>query len=486
VEGRAGVALTVDVGIAELHGVEIFVLAAQEAMHAGHGLERGAHLGVVSRTLAVSGAAVTILGAFVSAVATLDAVEANRLALELPVLDSRVALVGARAGLAGVRGAFVVVIAAGRQGPGRQAEGENHGKSRQMPRGQGSGRAAHGAPKWWLPLNFIRQERRIFSSLRAMLAEAALLVALTVEHGSGTSACLEAAKLERAVERRLKRRVFVAAPQAQLTLRVVFTRRVDDIAARIELSSADGTPRGTRTLVTAGHCSALDDSLALSVALLVDEPPDPEPLASPEPAAAPAPTAAAPSAKKPDRVISIPDDVVAPREPWHARFGVSAAAAWGQLPGIRPVLALHLTLAPRGFWPVVLTGDGFWPKNAERDDSSGARFQLFRAGLSVCPALLDQPAQSVAVCVGQRISWLSVEGYGFDHDERERRLGYALSLGGEGRQRLLGPVSVRGYAGAEVPLVRDRFTSGGRNAVELFQPSPVGVIGEIGLEAALW
>lgn len=316
-----------------------------------------------------------------------------------------------------------------------------------------------------------------------MLAEAALLVALTVEHGSGTSACLEAAKLERAVERRLKRRVFVRAPQAQLALRVVFARRADDTEARIELSSADGAPRGTRTLVTSGHCSALDDSLALSVALLVDEPPDPEPPASPLPAVEPVP---APSVQKPARVISIPDDVVAPREPWHARFGVSAAAAWGQLPGIRPVLALHLAIVPRGFWPVVLSGDGFWPKNAERDDSSGARFRLFRAGLAVCPALLDQPTRSVAVCVGQRISWLSVEGYGFDHDESERRLGYALSLGGEGRQRLFGPVSVRGYLGGEVPLVRDRFASGGRNAVELFQPSFVGAIGEIGLEAALW
>jgi hypothetical protein len=319
-----------------------------------------------------------------------------------------------------------------------------------------------------------------------MLAEAALLVALTVEHGSDTSACLEAAKLERAVERRLKRQVFVAAPRAQLTLRVVFTRRVDDLEARIELASVDGTPRGTRTLVTAGHCSALDDSLALSVALLVDEPPDPEPPTGPEPAAEPAPSADAASVKKPARVISIPEDVIAPREPWHARFGVSAAGAWGQLPGIRPVLALHLALVPRGFWPIVLSADGFWPKSATRDDTSGARFRLFRVGLSVCPALFDQPARRASVCVGQRIGWLSVDGYGFDHDQRQRRLGYALSLGGEGRQRLLGPVSVRGYVGAELPLVRDRFKSGGRNAVELFQPSPVGVIGEIGLEAALW
>jgi hypothetical protein len=132
VERRAGVALTVHVAVRELHRIEILVLAAQEAVHAGHRLERSAHLSVVSHTLAVSGAAVAILGAFVRAVATLDSIEANRLALERAVLDPRVTLIGGRAGLAGVGGAVVVVIAAARQRPGRQAEGENYGKSRQM------------------------------------------------------------------------------------------------------------------------------------------------------------------------------------------------------------------------------------------------------------------------------------------------------------------------------------------------------------------
>ena len=311
-----------------------------------------------------------------------------------------------------------------------------------------------------------------------MLAEGALLVALTVEHGNGTSACLEAAQLERAVERRLKRKVFVSAPKADLALRVVFAQRANETEARIELSSADGTPRGSRTLSTAGHCSALDDSLALSVALLVDEPPDPEP--------APAPQAASPAAKTANRMIAIPEDVAAPREPWHARFGASAKAAWGPLPGVRPAVALHVTIALRKFWPIQLQGEGFWPTTAERDASSGARFHLFRAGLAVCPALLQRAERAVGICVGQRLSWLTVEGYGFDHDVEERRLGYALSVGGEARQQLFAPISVRGYLGAEVPLVRDRFASGGRNAADLFEPSPVDLVGEIGLEAALW
>jgi hypothetical protein len=317
-----------------------------------------------------------------------------------------------------------------------------------------------------------------------MLAEGALLVALTVEHGSGTSACLEARQLERAVERRLKRRVFVPGAGADLALRVVFAKREEQLEARIELANPDGTPRGSRTLVTSGHCSSLDDSLALSVALLVDEPPDPEP--TPVEPPSPVEGAAKPPAVSTSRVIVIPREVAAPREPWHVRIGASGKGAWGVLPDVRGAFALHVTLVPNGFWAIQLQGDGFWPADAPRDESSGARFHLFRAGLSLCPELLTTPAFAAALCAGQRLSWLTVEGYGFDHDVTQRRLGYALSLGGEGRLRLVGPVSLRAYLGVEVPLVRDRFTSGGRNSTELFKLSPAAILGEIGLEAALW
>lgn len=311
----------------------------------------------------------------------------------------------------------------------------------------------------------------------------ALLVALTVEHGAKTADCLEAKALERAVERRLKRRVFVAAADAQLHLRVSFARNDAGVEAKIALSNPDGAARGTRVLSTTNHCSALDDSLALSVALLVDEPPDPEPVVATREAPA---AVAAPPAPPPARVITIPADVAAPREPWHVRFGVAAKAGWGILPGVRPALSLQLSLVPRGFWPILVQADGFLPTNAERDDASGARFRLFRAGLALCPVLDQTEAHGLGVCVGQQLGWIDVEGYGFDRNATEKRLSFALSAGGEGRVQLLSPVSLRAYLGAEVPLVRDRFTSGGTNAVELFELSPVGIFGEIGLEATLW
>jgi hypothetical protein len=326
-----------------------------------------------------------------------------------------------------------------------------------------------------------------------MLAEAALLAVLSVERGPGAEACVGDAQLKRSVERRLKRRVFVADSEASLRVRISFIAREPELEARIELSSIDGTPRGTRSLVTTGHCSALDDSLALSVALLVDEPPEPIPRKAAEMAAEPtapngtsAKSAPTPSPTSRHGVISIPPEVAAPREPWHLRVGAAAKAAWGPLPGLRPAAVLALTLVPRNFVPIRLQGEAFSSANAERDASSGARFHLLRVGLALCPPLWEGSQGAVGLCVGQQLGWLNVEGYGFDHDLKEQRLGYSLTLGGEGRLRLFPPVSVRGYLGGEAALIRDRFGSGGRNASELFQPHVLAVVGEIGLEAALW
>lgn len=156
------------------------------------------------------------------------------------------------------------------------------------------------------------------------------------------------------------------------------------------------------------------------------------------------------------------------------------------LPGIRPEAALYFQLLPNHFYPVTLQGEAFGAADAERDTTSGARFHLYRVGLAACPEVVARPGQSLGVCVGQKLGFMQVNGFGFDRDRNERRLTYALTLGVEGRLRLFGPVSTRGYIGAEVPVVRDRFVSGGRSAASLFEPSPVALAAEIGLEAQIW
>jgi hypothetical protein len=285
-----------------------------------------------------------------------------------------------------------------------------------------------------------------------MLAEASLLVALTVQHGSGADACLGADALSRSVEKRLQRRVFVDASRADLRFVVSFERRGAELEARIDVSDVGGRPRGSRSLVTAGHCSTLDDSLALSVALLVDQPPEPDPELEPqatpdaEPSSAgepPTPPMSKP-APRPPTPITIPEDVNAPREPWHARLGLAGGASWGTLPGIRPGVALYVKLLPRQVYPILVGAEMFGNAIAERDSRSGARVRLLRARVALCPSLHESSIQAVNLCVGQKLGWLRVEGYGFDHAAREQRLTYALSVGAESTLRLVGPLAARG------------------------------------------
>ncbi|RYZ01977.1 MAG: hypothetical protein EOO73_33580 [Myxococcales bacterium] len=316
-----------------------------------------------------------------------------------------------------------------------------------------------------------------------MLAEASLLVALTVEHGRGAEVCLAEPRLKRSVEKRLRRRVFTGVTDAQLRFVVTYSKQGSETRARIDVSSIDGTPRGTRTLVTSGHCSTLDDSLALSVALLVDQPPEPE--AEPEPSP-PASSAPPPPSRRPPTPITIPAEVAAPREPWHVAVGAAFLGSWGAVPGIVPALALHVSVQPRDVVPVTLSGEAFARSSADRDEGSGAHFRLLRVGLALCPWLLRETERSLSWCFGQKVGWLRVDGFGFDHDSSERRLSYALQVGAEGRQRLFSVVSLRAALAAEVPVVRDRFVSSGRNSTELFRPSPVGLSAQLGLEAALW
>jgi hypothetical protein len=328
-------------------------------------------------------------------------------------------------------------------------------------------------------------------TLAGMLAEAALLVALTVQHGVGAEACLGEPRLKRNVEKRLRRRVFAEPAEAQLRFTVSYEQRGDRIEARVDVSSSDGTPRGSRSLVTEGHCSKLDDSLSLSVALLADQPPDPEPALEPLPT--PAPEAAPPSSPPPPprpraapTPLFIPADVSAPREPWHVAVGAAFQGTWGVLPGVTPGVSVLVTVLPPHVMPLTVAGEMFTTRTAERDSSSGARFRLLRIALSLCPRLLQGPGRDLALCFGQKVGWLRVDGFGFDRDLSERRLSYALHLGVEARQQLFSRVSLRGSLGAEAPMVRDRFVSSGRDAAELFRPSVLGFAAQLGLEASLW
>ena len=309
---------------------------------------------------------------------------------------------------------------------------------------------------------------------------------LVLERGAGTEACLSQKLLEKSVEQRLRRRVFVEAGSGTpaLRLRVRFLKQDTEFQARIELSSWDHTARGERLLVTSSrHCSALDDSLALSLAILVDSPPEPLP---PEIAIRPEAPRRSPERPPAASPIAIPEDAEAPREPWRLALTPGARVSFGALPGIASGFSLGARLGTRHFPTLLVEGD-LWPaRNAPRDAVSGARFRMARAGIFLCPALGSGPRHSWGFCLGQEVGWLRVDGYGFDRNLQGGGLTYALAARGEASLLVVAPVSVRGFLGAEVPLVRDRFVSAGSGAREVFRPQPLAILAGIGAELAVW
>jgi len=306
-------------------------------------------------------------------------------------------------------------------------------------------------------------------------------VRLEVEANEATRSCLSGKALERSVERRLRREVF--GEKAPYSLRVRFERRGESWSAALELSDAEG-PLGTRELSTeARHCSALDDSLALVVALLVDTPPERDP--EPEPPSAPAPQPArSPPPRRAPTPLEIPAESYAPREP--LRFGVrgSALVAAGLVPGLGlgAELAFELEL-PRG--PRVLASLEALLARERTSPGGGAKFAARRAGLELCGLGGTWGALSLEPCVGQRVGWMTAEGFDFDENLETTRLYYALVGGADARWELSGALQLSAGLRAEFPLTRDRFAerlpSGARD--EVFRVAAVVGSGRIGLGA---
>src|SRR6187402_3530066 len=99
---------------------------------------------------------------------------------------------------------------------------------------------------------------------------------LELVKGPDTERCLDQQSLSHAVETRLQRRAFRADLPATLHVKIEIARDSVGWSASLSMHDGSGAFLGRRSIVTeASDCSALDDSLALVVALLVDSPPAP-------------------------------------------------------------------------------------------------------------------------------------------------------------------------------------------------------------------
>jgi hypothetical protein len=292
---------------------------------------------------------------------------------------------------------------------------------------------------------------------------------LTWKGSADAAECLEAAALERAVEARLGRAVFVPLRNADLRISVALGREPSGPwSAEIDLEDSNGHRLGHRQLVIpARRCSALDDSLALAIALMVDV--TRESIAPPE---------ASPRPPPPKTTIRLPEPpVVAEPSPWRFAWFLQGRASLGRMPGWGRGLSLLTEIGPRDGWALGL-GLTAWD-TAQSSEQQGGKFRLQSAELDLCTTPWQASHVELGGCVGQEVSLLRAEAFGFDVNEpTQTSLVYDVTLAVRATWWFTAATGLRFGLGAAIPVMQDEFhgtLADGSTVGRLSRPPVVGL-----------
>ena len=316
-----------------------------------------------------------------------------------------------------------------------------------------------------------------------------MLAELAWQGGPSGSNCIEARELEKAVEASLGRPLFAPKGQADVRVSGAISQADGKWLVRLTLTSAEGEPMGERDLESeSADCSALDDSLALVLAVMLDIPKTriPEPTRSaPEPAALPS-AAPPPPASPRVSTLRVPKDTPPRRPRWSFEVGLAALGAYGLLPEVTFGVRGHVAVKPPEFWKVgVDVGSYASVDETLGSTDAGASFSPKELGVFVCPFELPGSGFQLEGCLVQHVGTLHVEGFGFDKNEEQARPYVNVGLAFAAGLQIFGPLSVRGGIDTQVPLLRETFRYGSQDGEEpsLFRMAAVLVAGQIGLAA---
>ena len=207
-----------------------------------------------------------------------------------------------------------------------------------------------------------------------------------------------------------------------------------------------------------GACSAMNEPLALVIAVMIDPEAklttssSPPPLPPPAAAPAPLPAPALPGAE-PDAAPKPPT-----KEPWRFQGDAVGTITSGVAPAVDAGGSIAGTLfLPNGI-PIGLRGYGslFLPTKATQDNAR-ASFDLFYLGSAICPTL-RRPAATLMLCFGGHLGVLRShpETQGRGIDDKTEVVWNAVS---EGRVTLplFAPLALTGGLSAVLPLLRPTF-----------------------------
>lgn len=315
----------------------------------------------------------------------------------------------------------------------------------------------------------------------------------------GTDSCIATQALARSVEERLGRHVFVSAAEADVSVEGrVEKRAAGGWHAVITLRDDKGALLGTRELDRPdAACTAMNEPLALIIAVMIDpeaklaSSPPPLPAAAlpaSPPSASPPPPATPPAAPPPPAPPSPPADEVAPprpKDPWRFQGDALATLSSGIAPQVDPggtiagmVFLPRIPLGLRGY------GSLFLPTTADQDRAR-ASFDLFYLGGAVCPTL-RRPTIVAMLCFGGQLGVIRShpETLGRGIDDKTEAIWNAVS---EARVSLpiFAPVALTAGVSAVLPLVRPTFgytrSDQGASRANLHEVSSFAVAADVGV-----
>lgn len=274
------------------------------------------------------------------------------------------------------------------------------------------------------------------------------------QSGPDGADCPKETALAASVEQRLQRRVFVGAEAAELVVRVSYTQHQREWAADIELLTPGGHHLGQRRIATQDvHCSNLEQSLALVVALMVDLTREEvtarvrtHPTAESTVVRVPAP---------PERAAEEP--LPTQTEPiWSSIVSMSAAFSVEQLPGLGYGARLATELRYQSSWSMEIGISSFFSKAVQDGPSSVARFSLHTADLGGC-AVLTVRRLDWSLCGGALVGLERANGSGYRWNRSEQTTQLAPFAKASSTWWPTPRIGLRLSLGTAVSLVRDRF-----------------------------
>jgi len=286
---------------------------------------------------------------------------------------------------------------------------------------------------------------------------------LAWDRAPGSERCIDGRRLASEVEATLGRRVVLSRDGADRPDaahgRIAPAPAGRGWIAVVEVGRAGTEPLHRELALNAADCRALDETLVLVVALLLDA------TAPPREAR---PLTIAPAAEA--ATVS-------------ATVGPDFAVTSGMLPGVAFGVGLASTLRIDPLWPATIAVHA-WPVSEAVEGGSGGRLAAWTFGAGVCPLTLAGSPFELFACAGGSGGAVTSTGVGLDVSHDNLRPYVQVEARAGVRVRIATSFAVRLELGAAVPIARDSydFTAADGTRHEVFRTAAAMPLARAGFD----